>query len=103
VTVADLYETISTAIAAASGVDIRECSYLGVPVVNIGSRQSGRDRGVNVLDVGYDRRDIARAVQQHLRNGRYPRDPLSGDGHAGPRIAQNLVEAPLHIEKKLAY
>jgi UDP-hydrolysing UDP-N-acetyl-D-glucosamine 2-epimerase len=37
-----------------SSVGIRECSYLGVPVVNIGSRQSGRDRGMNVLDAGYD-------------------------------------------------
>src|SRR5262249_15596005 len=28
-----------------SSVGIRECSYLGVPVVNIGTRQAGRDRG----------------------------------------------------------
>ena len=34
-----------------SSVGVRECSYLGVPVVNIGSRQSGRDRGINVIDV----------------------------------------------------
>src|SRR5262249_44146738 len=36
-----------------SSVGIRECSFLGVPVVNIGSRQSGRDRGQNVLDCDY--------------------------------------------------
>ena len=28
-----------------SSAGIRECSYLGVPVVNIGSRQDGRERG----------------------------------------------------------
>ncbi len=34
-----------------SSVGIRECSFLGVPVVNIGTRQTGRDRGANVFDV----------------------------------------------------
>jgi UDP-hydrolysing UDP-N-acetyl-D-glucosamine 2-epimerase len=86
-----------------SSVGIRECSFLGVPVVNIGSRQSGRDRGRNVLDVGYDRDEIADAVASHLRNGRYPSDPLYGDGQAGPRIAKCLHEAPLRVAKQLAY
>jgi UDP-N-acetylglucosamine 2-epimerase len=86
-----------------SSAGIRECSYLGVPVVNIGTRQSGRDRGGNVLDAGYDRRDIADAVQRHLNNGRYPRDQLYGDGNAGSRIAACLTEAPLRIDKKLSY
>ena len=86
-----------------SSVGIRECSYLGVPVVNIGSRQAGRDRGGNVIDAGYDRRDIAGAIQRHLNNGRYARDPLYGDGNAGPRIADCLTGASLRIDKKLAY
>jgi UDP-N-acetylglucosamine 2-epimerase len=86
-----------------SSVGIRECSYLGVPVVNIGSRQAGRDRGGNVIDAAYDRHDIAGALSRHLGNGRYPSDPLYGDGRAGPRIAKCLTEASLCIEKKLAY
>ena len=36
-----------------SSVGIRECSYLGVPVVNIGTRQNGRQRGSNVIAVSY--------------------------------------------------
>jgi UDP-hydrolysing UDP-N-acetyl-D-glucosamine 2-epimerase len=86
-----------------SSVGIRECSYLGVPVVNIGSRQSGRDRGVNVLDVGYSRCEIKEAIGHHLGNGRYPRDPLYGSGDAGRRIADLLAMVPLRIEKRLAY
>jgi hypothetical protein len=31
--------------SATRSVAIRECSYLGVPAVNIGSRQQGRERG----------------------------------------------------------
>lgn len=86
-----------------SSVGIRECSYLGVPVVNIGSRQSGRDRGANVIDVDHDRNTIMSAINQHARNGRYPQDHLYGDGHAGVRIAESLLGASLNIEKRLAY
>lgn len=86
-----------------SSVGVRECSYLGVPVVNIGGRQAGRDRGVNVIDVDYDREEITEAIEKHLSNGTYPSDPLYGDGHAGERIAQLLATEPLSIEKRLAY
>lgn len=86
-----------------SSVGVREASFLGVPVVNIGSRQGGRDRGLNVLDVGYDRREIVEAIQHHGRNGRYPQDRLYGDGQAGERIARLLAQAPLKTEKKLMY
>lgn len=86
-----------------SSVGVRECSYLGVPVVNIGTRQHGRDRGINVLDVDYDRTAIKTAVEKHLAAGSYPSDPLYGDGHAGERIAQLLATEPLSIEKRLAY
>ena len=86
-----------------SSVGVRECSYLGVPVVNIGTRQHGRDRGINVLDVDYDRLAIKAAVEKHLAAGSYPSDPLYGDGHAGERIAQLLATEPLSIEKRLAY
>ena len=86
-----------------SSVGIRECSYLGVPAVNIGTRQTGRDRGVNVTDVDYDRDQIASAIVGHLSNGRYPSDSLYGDGKAGPRIAQLLSTEPLRIDKRLTY
>jgi UDP-hydrolysing UDP-N-acetyl-D-glucosamine 2-epimerase len=86
-----------------SSVGIRECSFLGVPVVNIGTRQGGRDRGSNVIDVGYDRAEIVRAIERHRSNGRYPQDHLYGDGCAGKRIAALLSTEPLRIEKRLAY
>jgi UDP-hydrolysing UDP-N-acetyl-D-glucosamine 2-epimerase len=93
----------STGLIGNSSVGIRESSFLGVPVVNIGSRQGGRERGSNVLDVGYDRTEIADAILHHRGNGRYPNDRLYGDGEAGKRIAQLLAEGPLRIEKRLAY
>jgi UDP-hydrolysing UDP-N-acetyl-D-glucosamine 2-epimerase len=86
-----------------SSVGIRESSFLGVPVVNIGTRQSGRERGRNVLDVAYDRGEIARAIRHHMGNGSYPRDSIYGDGRAGNRIAELLAKVVLKIEKQLTY
>lgn len=86
-----------------SSVGIRECAYLGVPTVNIGTRQSGRDRGRNVIDVGYDREEIVAAIRHHLANGRCGSDPIYGHGKAGERIAELLAGQPLGIEKRLTY
>jgi UDP-hydrolysing UDP-N-acetyl-D-glucosamine 2-epimerase len=93
----------SRCIVGNSSVGIRECSFLGVPAVNIGSRQQGRDRGRNVIDVEHDRGQIASALAKHFSNGRYARDPLYGDGNAGSRIADTLSVAPLRIQKMLQY
>ena len=93
----------STAIVGNSSVAIRECSYLGVPAVNIGTRQLGRERGQNVIDVAHDRRAIADAVAAHLTRGKPKRDLLYGDGKAGERIAACLASAELTIEKRLTY
>ena len=86
-----------------SSVGIRESSFLGVPVVNIGTRQSGRERGRNVLDVAYDRGEITRAIRHHMGNGSYPRDSIYGDGNAGNKIAELLAKVVLKIEKQLTY
>lgn len=93
----------SRGVVGNSSVGIRECSFLGVPDVNIGTRQAGRERGNNVRDVGYDRNEIAEAITQQLANGRYPRDYLYDDGHAGERIAELLADQPLRTEKRLAF
>lgn len=85
-----------------SSVGIRESSFLGVPVVNIGSRQTGRERAANVIDVGYDRTQIRDAIERHGRNRHYQNNMLYGDGKAGERIAEILTTAPLRIEKRLA-
>lgn len=86
-----------------SSVGIRECSYLGVPVVNIGTRQTGRERGRNVIDVGHDLEEIKDATLRQIKHGRYDPDNLYGDGRAGEKIAQLLAASPLKIEKRLTY
>jgi UDP-hydrolysing UDP-N-acetyl-D-glucosamine 2-epimerase len=93
----------ATAIVGNSSVAIRECSYLGVPAVNIGSRQQGRERGANVIDVDHDRAAIGAAVKEHIRRGKPQSDHLYGDGNAGTRIADCLATAEFRIEKRLTY
>ncbi|MBU4277668.1 MAG: UDP-N-acetylglucosamine 2-epimerase (hydrolyzing) [Proteobacteria bacterium] len=86
-----------------SSVGIRECSYLGVPAVNIGSRQVGRQRGANVTDVPYDKDAILAAIHENHANGHCPCETIYGDGNAGKSIADLLAKVELTITKRLTY
>jgi len=93
----------SCGIVGNSSVAIRECEALGIPAVNIGNRQAGRDRGANVVDIDYDRAAIVAAVRRLVPRRRVPSQGIYGDGKAGPRIADVLARVPLSTEKRLAY
>lgn len=86
-----------------SSVAVREASFLGVPAVNIGTRQQGRERAGNVRDVPHDSGAIVAAVRDQVRVGRHPSSRLYGDGHAGGRIAELLATIRPRIEKRLTY
>jgi UDP-hydrolysing UDP-N-acetyl-D-glucosamine 2-epimerase len=87
-----------------SSVGIRECSFLGVPVVNIGSRQAGRQRGDNVVDVDlYERVVIEIAVKAQLQNTDRHVCEIYGDGQSGHRVADTLATFEFNIAKKLTY
>lgn len=90
--------SMSRCLVGNSSVGIRESAYLGTPVVNLGDRQRGRERGTNVLDTDFDRAAIRAAIEHQLRVGRYPMSTLYGDGHAGSQIAhvvQGLGATPI--------
>src|SRR6056297_721409 len=78
-----------------SSVGIRECSYIGVPVVNIGTRQNRRERGSNVKDVSYDTEDIKNAIKEWMNNGEVPSSNVYGNGNSGKQIADKLADVPL--------
>jgi len=82
---------------------LREGSFLGVPAVNIGSRQSGRECGDNVLHVGYDAKEIEQAIQNQITHGAYNPSPIFGDGNAGEKIAEILATTVFKIQKRLSY
>jgi UDP-hydrolysing UDP-N-acetyl-D-glucosamine 2-epimerase len=86
-----------------SSVGIRECSYLGVPVVNIGTRQNGRQRGPNVVDTGYSVEGITEAIQAQLAHGKYDPADVYGGGDAGAKIADELAGMALTFAKIIRY
>lgn len=86
-----------------SSVGIRECAYLGIPVVNVGDREANRQRGYNVIDVGYDADAIYDAVKRWEKQGRPQQSFIYGDGHASQKIADVLATIDLNTQKKLTY
>jgi bifunctional UDP-N-acetylglucosamine 2-epimerase / N-acetylmannosamine kinase len=86
-----------------SSVGIRESAFLGVPVVNVGSRQRGRQRAKNVIDCGYDKVEIKKAININFSNGHHEPEFIYGDGTAGKKIANLLANIELIYQKKITY
>ena len=93
----------ASCIVGNSSSGIREASFLGTPAVNIGSRQNGRDRAPNVIDVDYDSFEIKKAIQAQIKNGRYQSSEIFGDGFAGRKMAEILASVNLDVNKKLNF
>jgi len=86
-----------------SSVGIRECSFLGIPVVNIGTRQHRRQRGKNVIDVSYDESRIKEAIHIQLQEPKKMRSNIYGEGNSGEKIANILAEIDLRFHKTISY
>ena len=86
-----------------SSVGIRECSYLGVPVVNIGTRQNRRQRASNVIDVMYDKEAIKEAINERISTKNIVKETIYGNGNSGVKIANILAEVELTFHKTIVY
>ena len=93
----------SACLVGNSSSAIREGAFLGVPAVNIGSRQLGREHGPNVIHVDCDARQIEAAILQQSASRRFEGSLLFGDGTAGSKIADLLATVDVGIQKQLAY
>jgi UDP-hydrolysing UDP-N-acetyl-D-glucosamine 2-epimerase len=83
-----------------SSSGIREGAWLGTPVVNVGSRQAGRERGKNVIDVEHNVEAIETAIRWQIAHGRYEQNTLYGDGYSGERIAEVLAGPLPPVQKR---
>lgn len=87
-----------------SSASIRETPLLGTPVVDVGTREAGRERGSNTISVDYDAGQILDAIQTQLNAGRYPSESLFGSGDAGQLIAGHLARLDLeYLQKRITY
>ncbi|MDA9996069.1 UDP-N-acetylglucosamine 2-epimerase [Candidatus Pelagibacter sp.] len=93
----------SLCIVGNSSSAIREASYLGVPAVNIGTRQQNREHGKNVISVGYNSKKIKKAILSRIKLKKFKRETIYGDGNAGSKIAEILLKTNVKIQKKLNY
>lgn len=99
------------AYAGNSSSGIKETAIFGCPVVNIGSRQQGRLRADNVVDTGYDEKQIYAACAKGIHDDAWRSHCASvanpyGSGNAGPRIAEILAATPLTpalVQKKMTF
>jgi len=83
-----------------SSAGIKECSYLGTPVVDIGGRQQGRLRGPHVVQTPYDAEAIAGAIRAQLRHGAYPPSDLYYKPGASDAIVKVLAGIELYTQKR---
>uniref|UniRef100_A0A8C5CZ68 UDP-N-acetylglucosamine 2-epimerase domain-containing protein n=1 Tax=Gadus morhua TaxID=8049 RepID=A0A8C5CZ68_GADMO len=74
-----------------SSCGVREAGAYGTPVINLGSRQTGRETGENVLHVrdADTHNKIYHALELQFGK-RYPCSKIYGDGNAVPRILKFL-------------
>ena len=91
-----------------SSSGIKETPAFSCPTVNIGSRQEGRLRGENVIDVGYKEQEITEAIRLCLTDNFISKCKSAQNpywlGNAGPKIAKQLAEVKLDsklIRKKM--
>lgn len=71
---------------------LRECSFLGVPVVIVGDRQKGREHGQNAIFSSYDFEEITKKITKQLEHGKYPSEYIFGDGESGKKIASAIAD-----------
>ena len=87
-----------------SSSGIREAYEYSIPVVNIGSRQSSRERTSNIIDVRHNKEDIKIAMKQaFLYKKIFNKKSIYGNGNSGAKISEILSVISLKnlVQKKL--
>ena len=101
----------TSALVGNSSCGIHETSTLHVPTVNIGTRQRGRLRPKNVIDVSYDKEEIKKAIKKALYDEKFKKivknckNPY-GDGKSAKRVVRILreIDIGLHmVQKRITY
>ena len=83
-----------------SSAGIKECSYLGVPAVDVSSRQHKRMRADNVMFTQGDARSIKKAIKMQIKRGRYPKSRIYHASNTSKRIAAKLATIKLYVQKE---
>lgn len=101
----------SSAIIGNSSSGIMEAPFLHVPSINVGTRQEGRSKTKSIINVGYDKKEIKKAINNVITNKKFcalikKQKNQHGDGTAAKKIRLILEKLDLEkipIQKKLSY
>lgn len=101
----------ATVMVGNSSSGIVEAPSFHLPVVNIGTRQAGRERAGNTIEVDYRKKDIQKAIRKTLFDTKFRKKLRScrspyGSGTAGYKIASILSKIPIDkklLQKQLTY
>ena len=87
-----------------SSSGIREGSYIGTPVVDIGNRQKGREHGSNIINVkSNDIKSLENAIKFQIKKGKYKSVNIYGNGKASLKMIKILKKINLKIDKRITY
>jgi len=102
---------LASVIVGNSSSGIIEAPSFHLPAVNIGRRQEGRERTINVIDVDYNKEQIKKAIKKAIFDKKFRekvkkcKNPY-GDGKTGKRIVKILNKIKIDkklLQKKIAY
>lgn len=94
-----------------SSSGIIEAPSFKLPVINIGSRQDGRLKACNVIDIPYGKKSVIKGIKKALydesfKNGLKNCTNPYGNGNASEKISQIISEVKLDrelIQKRITY
>lgn len=101
----------ASVLAGNSSSALIEAPSFGLPAVNIGIRQQGRERGGNIIDVSHDKEKIIKAIMKAIYDIKFRAKVkrcknFYGDGRASKRIARVLSQIKLDgrlLQKRMTY
>lgn len=95
---------ICSCIIGNSSSSIREGAFIGVPAVNIGTRQNKRLKSLNVIDVRNNSKDIKEATIAQIKKGRYKSSTIYGNGNASSKIIKILEKIKkIDVQKTISF
>lgn len=104
-------QSLAACLVGNSSAGLIETPYFGLPAVNVGERQVGRERCPNVIDVACDRTKIKAAIERALHDEKFRAEcravkPPFGNGTAYREIANVLGSVEIDerlLNKRMTY
>ena len=96
----------SSGLIGNSSSGIHETATFNIPTINIGTRQQGRLRSNNVIDVNYDKNEIISAIQKSKSLIGKDFDKIYGHGDSSKKIVSLLKTIDISeriIQKQITY